>query len=121
MSDIYADVARLRLELNNAAALQLRAVRDRDEALSVLAGQDPDSALLRLRAELDEATSATEQVWKLADQRGEVITRVRDLHTDSPAGVCPSCGDVNAQTMGTGDGLVNYPCPTIRALDGEAT
>lgn len=65
----------------------------------------------------DEAWA--DELFRQRDAALEALQRVRELHTDSPAGVCPSCGDVNAQTMGTGDGLVNYPCPTIRALDGE--
>ena len=42
--------------------------------------------------------------WTDADA---AIQRVRDLHLPYPSGWCPAC---NHDT---------YPCPTIRALDGE--
>jgi hypothetical protein len=47
-----------------------------------------------------------------------VLEEIRHLHTDSPAGVCPSCADLNAELGG--DPLVDYPCPTLRAMGVEA-
>lgn len=43
-----------------------------------------------------------------------VLDEIRDLHTDSPAGVCPSCADLSAELGG--DPLVPHPCPTLRAM-----
>jgi hypothetical protein len=45
------------------------------------------------------------------------LEEIRHLHTDSPAGVCPSCADLNAE-IGD-DPLVPYPCPTLRAMGVE--
>lgn len=45
--------------------------------------------------------------------------RVIELHTDSPAGPCPSCGRVG-DVSDEDDGLVPWPCPTILALDSRA-
>lgn len=47
-----------------------------------------------------------------------VLDEIRHLHTDSPAGVCPSCADLNAELGG--DPLVDYPCPTLRAMGIKA-
>lgn len=55
----------------------------------------------RLRAEVIEHRAA--------------VDMIRVLHTDSVAGFCPTCyrvGDVSD----TDDGLVAWPCPTLRAL-----
>lgn len=72
-------------------------------------------------------------VWALADSRGQEIqalsrrcmqlavesarlrerlARIAELHTDSVAGVCPSCGRIGEQSFDD-DGLVNWPCPTV--------
>jgi hypothetical protein len=42
------------------------------------------------------------------------LRAVRELHSDSVAGPCPSCGDL-ADCEAGGDGLVPYPCPTLVA------
>lgn len=47
------------------------------------------------------------------------IQRVIELHTDSVAGVCPSCARIGDQSD-EDDGLVAWPCPTVRVLDPEA-
>jgi hypothetical protein len=46
------------------------------------------------------------------------IERVRELHTDSPAGFCPSCARLHV-VSDVDDGFVAFPCPTLRALEGE--
>lgn len=43
------------------------------------------------------------------------VAAVVELHTDSPMGPCPVCVDSDDLAAG-GDGLVDYPCPTLRAL-----
>jgi len=47
-----------------------------------------------------------------------VLDKIRYLHTDSPAGVCPSCFR-SADVSDTDDGLVAWPCPTLRAMGVE--
>jgi hypothetical protein len=49
----------------------------------------------------------------------QMVRAVRDLHTDSQAGVCPTCYRL-AEVTDTDDGLVNWPCPTLLAVDPEA-
>ncbi|MFF8423151.1 hypothetical protein [Streptomyces sp. NPDC015680] len=44
------------------------------------------------------------------------LTAIRYLHKDSPMGPCPVCFDGDAHVAG-GDGLVAYPCPTVRRAD----
>lgn len=41
--------------------------------------------------------------------------RIRELHTDSVAGVCPCCYRLN-DVSDTDDGLVDWPCPTLQAI-----
>lgn len=43
------------------------------------------------------------------------IAEVRALHTDSIVGPCPVCFR-GADVSDTDDGLVGWPCPTLRAL-----
>ncbi len=43
---------------------------------------------------------------------------IKALHTDSPAGFCPSCGRLG-DVSDTDDGLVPFPCPTLRAMGIE--
>ena len=47
------------------------------------------------------------------------LQTIRELHTDSVAGVCPTCYRL-ADVSDTDDGLVNWPCPTILAADPDA-
>lgn len=54
--------------------------------------------------------------WRTAVKDIEAIQRVRDLHPATPnqvgpGYVCATCVDI--------DNSEPYPCPTIRALDGE--
>jgi hypothetical protein len=48
----------------------------------------------------------------------KALDDVRDLHTDSPAGVCPPCFRSD-EVSDTDDGLVAWPCPTLRAMGVE--
>ena len=48
----------------------------------------------------------------------EKLRRIWELHTDSIAGVCPSCATLPADV--DDDGLVDWPCPTILVIDPEA-
>jgi hypothetical protein len=43
------------------------------------------------------------------------VEEIRALHTDSVAGYCPTCFRA-ADVSDTDDGLVAWPCPTLRAL-----
>lgn len=45
------------------------------------------------------------------------LDQIRELHTDSVAGFCPSCFRA-ADVSETDDGLVAYPCPTLVAIQG---
>ncbi|HEX6968934.1 MAG TPA: hypothetical protein VF174_09030 [Micromonosporaceae bacterium] len=49
----------------------------------------------------------------------ERLQQIVELHTDSPAGVCPSCGRIGEQSD-TDDGLVNWPCPTVQIANPRA-
>ncbi|MFB6507520.1 MULTISPECIES: hypothetical protein [unclassified Streptomyces] len=46
----------------------------------------------------------------------EALSQIRHLHKDSPMGPCPTCFDGDDYAAG-GDGLVSYPCPTVRLAD----
>lgn len=48
-----------------------------------------------------------------------VVEKIWELHTDSIAGVCPSCARLGDQSD-TDDGLVPWPCPTILAIEPDA-
>ena len=61
--------------------------------------------VLAVRQALDEATAKLRLIW--------------ELHTDSIAGVCPTCYRL-AQVSDTDDGLIDWPCPTILAIDPYA-
>lgn len=65
-------------------------------------------------AEADAHNRAVELAAEVERLRA-VIDEVRGLHVDSPAGFCPSCGRLS-DVSDIDDGLVAYPCPTIRAL-----
>jgi hypothetical protein len=64
------------------------------------------------------------QYMKLNKQRAESIERVRELHKeiDGNSSVCGDpdcCGEyIEGWTM-CQDCYSDYPCPTIKALDGE--
>lgn len=63
-------------------------------------------------------------VMPLAELRKltEAIERVRELHKKSSYGNhCPFCTDAirDVDLDHWWHGYVNYPCPTIQALDGE--
>ncbi len=60
----------------------------------------------------DHIDSAAVEVERLRS----ALDEIRGLHVDSPAGFCPSCGRLG-DVSDTDDGLVNYPCPTIQAID----
>ena len=94
MTDVYTDVAAVR-RVGAVREINLRLARQ----------------CARLRVQRDE----------LVEHLGHALARcerVRELHTDSPAGVCPSCGRIGEQSD-TDDGLVAWPCPTILALDAR--
>jgi hypothetical protein len=66
-----------------------------------------------------QAARARRQRDEMQVHLGHALARlaaVRRLHTDSVAGVCPSCGRIS-DVSDTDDGLVAWPCPTIVALD----
>lgn len=48
----------------------------------------------------------------------QALDAIRDLHSDSPAGICPSCYRLH-DASDTDDGLVPWPCPTLRAMGFE--
>ena len=69
-------------------------------------------------AEGKEMILAGERMWVEAQWAGDMqdaIRRVRKLHKSEDGNFCDHCeyGDV------FGYDLVPYPCPTIKALDGE--
>lgn len=49
------------------------------------------------------------------DQHRDAVDKVRQLHTDSVAGYCPTCFRA-ADVSDSDDGLVPWPCPTLQAL-----
>jgi hypothetical protein len=51
----------------------------------------------------------------LLRQMTTAIEEIRALHTDSVIGFCPTCFRA-ADVSDTDDGLVAWPCPTLRAL-----
>lgn len=75
----------------------------RDEAIA-------EREVLRVRAEALAAENA---------RLRERMARAIELHTDSPAGVCPSCARIGEQSIDD-DGLVPWPCPTVLALNPRA-
>jgi hypothetical protein len=46
------------------------------------------------------------------------LDEIRGLHTESPAAFCPSCGRLG-DVSDTDDGLVAFPCPTIRVIQED--
>jgi hypothetical protein len=51
----------------------------------------------------------------LLRQMTTAIEEIRALHTDSVIGFCPTCFRPD-DVSDTDDGLVAWPCPTLRAL-----
>lgn len=49
------------------------------------------------------------------DAAREQLQEIYHLHTDSVIGSCPSCYRAN-DVSDTDDGLVGWPCPTLRAM-----
>jgi len=66
--------------------------------------------------EVDEGFM-TKRTISLAGLRGELLDKVRELHVKWP----PRLGDDDAYCKECQTGLSRdiWPCPTIRALDGE--
>lgn len=60
--------------------------------------------------------SICDRVNKQATKMNEAINRVRELHREDSSGDCSACV-VDAQYGAKM--YENYPCPTIKALDGE--
>jgi hypothetical protein len=61
------------------------------------------------------AMRAAEKLLTEVDRLRAQLADVYNLHTDSPAGVCPSCYRLH-DASDTDDGLVDWPCPTLRAM-----
>ena len=79
--------------------------------------------IVRLAASHEEARPSVGTLRMVASAAAEVeslraaVERVRGLHAPSrPTDLYPSCVEC---THGCGTGDVDYPCPTLRALDGE--
>jgi hypothetical protein len=51
-------------------------------------------------------------------QPNQAIERVRELHKEDNTGYCELCTAI--ATPDGSDYLSKYPCPTIKALDGES-
>lgn len=51
----------------------------------------------------------------LLRQMTTAVEEIRALHTDSVAGFCPTCYRLD-DVSDTDDGLIAWPCPTLRAL-----
>lgn len=95
-------------------------------AVSDVAGHDhplgSDLYCLNLTSFMGERMGPVLQ--RLAETEAEVarlraqIAEVRAMHTDSIVGPCPACFR-SEDVSDTDDGLVGYPCPTLRALGVE--
>lgn len=84
---------------------------------------DLDAIAAVTAAELATARSEAEhlrvEVAELRTRLGALTAQWSDvyaLHTDSVAGVCPTCYRLHDASDPDDDGLVDWPCPTLRAL-----
>lgn len=75
-----------------------------------------------LRADLDKSRRERDSLARRCAVRFEetqklrgALDKIRELHTDSVAGFCPSCFRA-ADVSETDDGLVAYPCPTLMSI-----
>lgn len=100
--EAYADITSVEpvLPLHSVGDWSDELFRQRDEAIA--------EALVWRKRTVD----LTAENARLRERQRRVI----ELHTDSPAGHCPSCGRVG-DVSDEDDGLVPWPCPTILAVD----
>jgi len=59
------------------------------------------------------------QYMELNKQKTEAIQRVRELHFDNGFGNCITCYQSWENGFSVSVFPIVYPCPTIKALDGE--
>jgi hypothetical protein len=83
---------------------------DREEALRAVAEANRIADFYRQEAD---------RVGAELSQARTTLAEIRYLHVDSVAGFCPSCGRIS-EISDTDDGLVAYPCPTMRLIDPQA-
>ena len=77
------------------------------------------SVAMKLIQELEETRAKHRKAWGRAEKAEAAVARVRELHPMEKHGVRWHCGEC-LQDDNTGSWeYVEYPCPTIRALDGE--
>lgn len=113
VSDLERELRSVTADLELSRTIRDRLSREVDESDTRLS----EALLAKKRTEYDrdEALGACTELTKALFAQNIRLHRVRDLHTESPAGFCPSCarlGDVSD----VDDGLVAHPCPTLRAI-----
>jgi hypothetical protein len=68
-----------------------------------------------LHDEVDDLRARLRDTSDALNETRNQLYEIYSLHTDSPAGVCPSCYRLH-DALDTDDGLVDWPCPTLRAM-----
>ena len=121
MMDLVLDVERLRRQVDETQRFLGFAINDAWILEGAVDGarlsrnqmeQVFNDMVLREGLATSDAVRAESEVQRLRD----VLDTIHGLHTDSIAGVCPSCARLN-DVSDTDDGLVDWPCPTILAID----
>lgn len=86
-----------------------------------LTGYEKEIAILHAEARLD--AELIEEFKGVAHRYKQAIERVRDLHKPfqfdalSSKRACTECSQINKHGMSVFG--IEYPCPTIKALDGK--
>jgi hypothetical protein len=103
----------------------------RREALADMIRMAEEAGLYEAEAELYETIDVGEVDWnktaiqnmELNRQKTEVINRVRELHkpiieSNAACGDIDCCGEYEEWEL-CADCYCDYPCPTIKIIDGE--
>jgi len=119
-------------QLNKYEYKLLKERESRREALADMIRMAEEAGLYEAEAELYETIDVGEVDWnktaiqnmELNRQKTEVINRVRELHkevdaNDSVCGDPDCCGEYIEDWTMCADCLSDYPCPTIKIIDGE--
>lgn len=113
MPDNYHDLEPSPAELGDTMTLapgEWEPLDDIGTQIYVYGDQPVDVAVQRAGAD-DEVRQLHAEINRLH----AALDQIRILHTDSPAGFCPSCYRAT-DVSDTDDGLVAYPCPTLVAI-----
>ena len=93
--------------------------RDEMQAQIDLLRQENDRLRRSVGVLVEDYVGVREEKAALREENADLraaIERVRTLHTSVEIGFGPICNECSSASDGW---IVPYPCPTLRALDGE--